>query len=294
ATLVEMVRINLRSEIRHELLNVSIRSIGHLREVCRRRERFLEEVRRDSSASKPGWIKKAYGETQRREDKGPHRGYASGKAVAELGSDLEWEETQEFTDEEADEVEAVALICWNCRKEGHRYHDCAGKRKRPFAEVRLLGEIVLGLLETGAAVSCIGGSFAEKFIKSKADFKRKGTTVSTADGQRQQVVGQLTTDVEFKGLSKTHTFYLVLTLSQDLYKTSDKRPFAEVRLLGEIVLGLLETGAAVSCIGGSFAEKFIKSKADFKRKGTTVSTADGQRQQVVGQLTTDVEFKGLS
>lgn len=88
---------------------------------------------------------------------------------------------------------------------------------RPFAEVYLFGERVLGLLDTGAAVSCIGGRLAANFIRSGAKFKRKGTLVNTADGQRQQVVGQVTADLEFKGQRKPHTLYIVPTLNQDLY-----------------------------------------------------------------------------
>ncbi|KAH8245713.1 hypothetical protein KR026_012240 [Drosophila bipectinata] len=129
ATIVEVVRRNLRSEIRHELLNVSIRSISQLREICRRRERFLEEVRHESSCRKPGYTKKANAEGFRREDRGHHRSYPAGKAVAELNEGMEMEDASEFSDDEDPDIEAVALICWNCRKEGHRYHDCAGRRK---------------------------------------------------------------------------------------------------------------------------------------------------------------------
>lgn len=53
----------------------------------------------------------------------------SGKAVGEINSEVEIEDAEEFSGEEGPDIEAVALICWNCRKEGHRYHDCAAKRK---------------------------------------------------------------------------------------------------------------------------------------------------------------------
>ncbi|XP_044571939.1 uncharacterized protein LOC123257320 [Drosophila ananassae] len=117
--------------------------------------------------------------------------------------------------------------------------------KRPFAEVRLLGEEVLGLLDTCAAVSCIGRSFARKIIRSGADFKRKGTIVSTADGQRQQVVGHLTTEVEFKDQCKTHMFYLVPTLSQDLYLGIDFWRSLEL-LLSEFRVGEIPVSQELS------------------------------------------------
>ncbi|KAH8338661.1 hypothetical protein KR074_012449, partial [Drosophila pseudoananassae] len=286
ATIVEVVRRNLRSEIRHELLNVSIRSTSQLKEVCRRRKRFLEEIRHESSFCKPGYSKKANADGFRREDRGHHRNYPAGKAVAELNEGMEMEDAGEFSDEGDPYIEAVALICWNCRKEGHRYKEAD---KRPFAEVYLLGEKVLGLLDMGAAISCLGGRLAERFIQSGAEFKRKGSCVRTADGQRQQVLGQVTTEIKFKGQCKKQSLYLIEAIR---YKEADKRPFAEVYLLGEKVLGLLDMGAAISCLGGRLAERFIQSGAEFKRKGSCVRTADGQRQQVLGQVTTEIKFKG--
>lgn len=128
-TIVEVVRRNLRPEIRHELLNVTIRSISQLREVCKRRERFLQEIRRESSFCKPSYPKKSNGEGFRREDRGQHRSYPAAKVVAEVNEGMELEDASEFSTDEDLDIEAVALICWNCRKEGHRYQDCAGKRK---------------------------------------------------------------------------------------------------------------------------------------------------------------------
>jgi len=42
---VDILKRNLRPEIRQELLNVTIHSVDRLREICRRRESFLDEVR---------------------------------------------------------------------------------------------------------------------------------------------------------------------------------------------------------------------------------------------------------
>lgn len=43
---------------------------------------------------------------------------------------MEHDDATEFSAAEIiDEVDALALMYWKCRKEGHRYHDCKAKRK---------------------------------------------------------------------------------------------------------------------------------------------------------------------
>lgn len=106
--LVEILRRNLRPEIRHEILNIQTDSISRLREICRRRECFLEEVKRDQIYKKGSPFKNHVSEL--------------------LDGDNKYSESEFFVNEEGT-VEAVSLICWNCRKEGHRYQDCTAPRK---------------------------------------------------------------------------------------------------------------------------------------------------------------------
>ncbi|XP_033237657.1 uncharacterized protein [Drosophila pseudoobscura] len=91
------------------------------------------------------------------------------------------------------------------------------KDKRPYAEVRLLDQTVLGLLDTGAAISVIGGKLAERVIQSRIPFKRGVLNASTADGRRQEVVGRLRTPVQYKGAVKDLELHIIPSLSQDLY-----------------------------------------------------------------------------
>jgi len=42
---VEILKQNLRPEVRHSILNLQVRSVEKWREICRRREDFLEDVR---------------------------------------------------------------------------------------------------------------------------------------------------------------------------------------------------------------------------------------------------------
>ncbi|XP_033233219.1 uncharacterized protein [Drosophila pseudoobscura] len=108
-SVVDILRRNLRPEVRHELLNIKITSVGELREICRRRESFLEDVRRNY-----GYQKSV-----------PFR-----RQVAELVEEHMSDDATEFSEGEGEaEIGALALVCWNCHKEGHRYQDCESKRK---------------------------------------------------------------------------------------------------------------------------------------------------------------------
>jgi len=107
-TVVDILKRNLRPEIRHELLNVTIHSVDRLREICRRRESFLDEVRKNQGYQKVV----------------PFR-----RQVAELVEEEDLDGRVMFSDDDEFEVGALALICWNCHKEGHRHQDCREKKR---------------------------------------------------------------------------------------------------------------------------------------------------------------------
>ncbi|KAH8279029.1 hypothetical protein KR026_001927, partial [Drosophila bipectinata] len=63
-----------------------------------------------------------------------HHGYQKPlplrKPISELCEEVEGDDALEFGEDELqEEIGAFSLVCWNCRKEGHRYQDCASKRK---------------------------------------------------------------------------------------------------------------------------------------------------------------------
>lgn len=105
-TLVEILRRNLLPEIQHEILNISIISITQLRDICRRREFFLQDVRRrhDTSSRKPTPFQKRVSEVNTLED-----------SVVEMTHSEE-------------QISELNLTCWNCRQTGHRYQDCLTER----------------------------------------------------------------------------------------------------------------------------------------------------------------------
>lgn len=104
--IVRLLKNNLRPEIRHELLYIEIKTVSELRDICRRRETFLEDVKRSQ-----GFVK---GTPFRRE-------------VSEIGQ--EEKEIESDSDSQVLEVDAFSLICWNCHKEGHRYQDCLAEKR---------------------------------------------------------------------------------------------------------------------------------------------------------------------
>lgn len=99
--LIEILRRNLLPEIQHEILNVPIYSIAHLRDVCRKREFFLQDVSRRHVSSKPSNFR---------------------RNIHELFVPPDESMLEE------DEIAAISLICWNCRKGGHLYQDCIEPR----------------------------------------------------------------------------------------------------------------------------------------------------------------------
>lgn len=88
---------------------------------------------------------------------------------------------------------------------------------RPYASLQILGKNIIGLMDKGASISCVGGGFAAELKNNKENVKSFATTVRTADGQQQNVVAKIITNITFKGESKPIVLYVVPTLLQNLY-----------------------------------------------------------------------------
>ncbi|KAH8338217.1 hypothetical protein KR074_001824, partial [Drosophila pseudoananassae] len=80
-----------------------------------------------------------------------------------------------------------------------------------------MGRKVQGLLDTGAAMSCIGGNLAKDYIYSNKPLKRVFSDACTADGSNQTILGRINTMVEYKGEEKKIELYVISSLKQDLY-----------------------------------------------------------------------------
>lgn len=106
--LVEVLRRNLQPEIQHEILNLSIGSLQELRNICRKREFFLQDMRRKHNMM-------------------PTKSYRSSKRVSEL-DEIDDDGSIECQDGDEGHISALSLNCWNCHQVGHRYQDCLSDR----------------------------------------------------------------------------------------------------------------------------------------------------------------------
>lgn len=71
----------------------------------------------------------------------------------------------------------------------------------------------------------------------------------------------------------------------------DQRLYAKVEFLDFVELGLLDTGANVTCIGSDLALADFSRYHQFCDLRSFVKTADGARQKVLGYLDVDVSFR---
>lgn len=108
AMLAEILRRNLLPEIQFELLNLKISSLQELRDICRRRELFLQDVRRKHGS---GFSKNA----------------PVSKRVFELDEVVAGDDSVSVSDV-SEEIASISLRCWNCHESGHRYQECLADR----------------------------------------------------------------------------------------------------------------------------------------------------------------------
>ncbi|XP_055918604.1 uncharacterized protein K02A2.6-like [Eupeodes corollae] len=80
--------------------------------------------------------------------------------------------------------------------------DCSEDDPRPYVTVEIFGTKIRGLLDSGASLSCLGKVLV---------------IISTADGQRQSIVGMVTAQIHYKGKVDVMDFFIVPSLTQQLY-----------------------------------------------------------------------------
>lgn len=106
SSLAEILRRNLLPDIQHEILNIRIISVEQLRDICRKREFFLHDIRKRVA---------------------PQRPLGFPKRVSELVQ-LSEEELESGVQNLDHEVCELGLTCWNCGEIGHRYQECMSER----------------------------------------------------------------------------------------------------------------------------------------------------------------------
>lgn len=89
---------------------------------------------------------------------------------------------------------------------------------RYYAMVSFLGYKELGLLDTGANVSCLSSDLAVQDFSKFKEFHKLKSSVKTADGKHQKVLGILDTDIIFKNQKQRIRMLIVPTLRQRIFQ----------------------------------------------------------------------------
>lgn len=85
-----------------------------------------------------------------------------------------------------------------------------------------------------------------------------------------------------------------LLVSTIVSNPKDLRYYAKMSFLDCEVYGLIDTDAIVSCIGSDLAAKDYNKFPSFIKVNSTVKTADGSAQKVLGWIEVNLLFKGQS
>lgn len=92
-----------------------------------------------------------------------------------------------------------------------------GKDSRFYSKIRIEGQEIEGLLDSGATVTCLGKNCLEFIAKTGLSMQHFFSFIKTADGSPHKIVGRIRTNVSFNRLSKEVTFYLVPSLNRELF-----------------------------------------------------------------------------
>lgn len=91
----------------------------------------------------------------------------------------------------------------------------------------------------------------------------------------------------------THKTKFVATISNPIHTVqNDNRPHATVRIFDTQLTGLLDSGANVTVLGRGSDTYINKWSIGFKKKRSTVCTADGSKLTSNGTITLPLEYNG--
>lgn len=88
---------------------------------------------------------------------------------------------------------------------------------RPYATIRIKGEEINGLLDSGASVSILGKGCLEFVEKLQLDVTKYYTNVRTASGQFHRILGKIVSKVEYRQKEADICFFLCPDLEQQVY-----------------------------------------------------------------------------
>ncbi|XP_036347809.1 uncharacterized protein LOC118757180, partial [Rhagoletis pomonella] len=218
---MEILKNNLLPETREKLLYQPVHSVGHLRRLVNMSENLENELRcRAESATKPRPAvnrRQVYALEDACHE--PTEDVDIGGELAALRSSHS--KTKCWNCEELGHIWENCLserriVCYGCgapnvykpqctaclrklsenRQTGASNANRMGPKAnqndmRSYAEVSFLTYKKLGLLDTGANISCIGSSLATEDFSKIPEFKPLKSLARTADGEEQKIIGVL-------------------------------------------------------------------------------------------------------
>jgi len=114
---------------------------------------------------------------------------------------------------------------------------------RSYAEVSFLESTELGLLDTGANISCIGSFLAQQDFSKFPEFKSFKSHVRPADGASQDIVGVLNVQMTYTSQKLPMKLYVIPTIKQKLILGRD---FWRIFALAPNIISSIESSAQKS------------------------------------------------
>lgn len=87
---------------------------------------------------------------------------------------------------------------------------------RPYMDVKLNGFPFRGLMDSGAAVSCLGKGCIKNAERMNLPISNFKSSINTADGKPLTIIGKVKLSIQCGNKSEEMTFYLVPALKQSL------------------------------------------------------------------------------
>lgn len=88
---------------------------------------------------------------------------------------------------------------------------------RPRILVQVADATINGLLDSGASISILGTNCLSLLNNAGVSYHKVSSNVQTADGTRNQIIGEVFLEVTFANRTERVKFYLVPTLKEELY-----------------------------------------------------------------------------
>jgi len=118
---------------------------------------------------------------------------------------------------------------------------------RSYAEVSFLQYKELGLLDTGANISCIGAELALQDFSKLSEYKPLKSRAKTAGGENQTITGFLDTEISYNNIKKPMRLYITPSIKQKLILGHD---FWRIFQIAPNIISSLQASNEISELSG--------------------------------------------